>query len=236
MSDEYEDNEESSLAFMAVLHLHEEQVYGPMSPLPIKAKVFLCIRHKTVRWGKYEKPISYKEIAESVGENVRSVIRAIQDLEQHKAIIVKRTQTEAEGHVSNILGLNRDVFGDFIRPRRKKKESKPRGENDSIPSDKKDSSPTVKFDTSLVTNSPLPLVSKMPLPLVTNLTLPTGFEAALATVSRSPKESIKEKLKKSLKERKKSEESFTLSGGREAEVHRQKVFQQLEDMKAGRIA
>lgn len=98
---------------MRSLHTVEEQIYGPKSKLDNKSKVFLCVRHNTLRWDVEACEINYKFLIEKTGLNERRVIECIAQLEKDNLIVVMRRK-KGKQHLPNIIGLDPNFFGELL--------------------------------------------------------------------------------------------------------------------------
>jgi hypothetical protein len=108
------ENPEYQGGYVAVLHSLEESFYGPGSPINVKGKILLYIRHRLLRdWETGAKHIGKREIVKAIGANIRTVERAIDDLVKDNIVAVYHQWDEREWK-ENQYKLHPAYFGKDI--------------------------------------------------------------------------------------------------------------------------
>lgn len=106
-------DQEDQGGYMRSLHTLEEKIYGPKSTLENKAKVFLCVRHNTLRWDIEIKEITYSFIVRKTGVAENRVVECVKRLEKEKLLSVLRRKQNNQ-FLPNIIGLNKKFFGELL--------------------------------------------------------------------------------------------------------------------------
>jgi hypothetical protein len=111
--------EEDQGGYMRAPHTVEIKIYGPDSPLDNRSRVFLCVRHETVRWDNKAGEFTYSEISKKTGIDERRVREAVKILERLEMLQVMRRKVGGKS-LPNIIGLHPKRFGDDFIDRSKK--------------------------------------------------------------------------------------------------------------------